>query len=185
MRALPVLTLLATLLLPGCADMTLSNPFETTSDVNEVYYDQFPDIAIPSDMSVDRSRTLISVAQDGTKVGLLTVEGRVERSSLSNAVMQNMRKRGWALRGMVAGGKTLHIYEKDQRYTVVYLYDQVTTTAMEIWVTTRLNEGALAPVGGMFGGSGEGSGQPAFYLTPLPESGTNSAGGVRQEGLNQ
>lgn len=184
MRILPVLMSLAVLLLPGCADMTLSNPFETTSDVNEVYYDQFPDIAIPADMSVDRSRTLISVAQDGTKVGLLTVEGRVERSSLSTAIMQNMSKRGWALRGIVAGNKTMQLYEKDQRHAVIYLYDQVTTTAMEVWVTTRLNEGALGPLGGLSGETGEGS-QPAFYLTPLPETGTNGAGGVHQEGLHQ
>mgnify|MGYP007043256375 CR=1 FL=1 len=30
---------------------------------------------IPRDMSVDAKRSLISVAQDGTKTGLITVEG--------------------------------------------------------------------------------------------------------------
>ena len=56
--------------LSGCAELNISNPFETkSSDGSEVYFDQFPDVPIPRDMSVDAKRSLISVAQDGTKTG--------------------------------------------------------------------------------------------------------------------
>lgn len=181
---------LVVMLLSGCADMSMniSNPFDTTSDVNDVYYDQFPDIAIPSDMSIDRTRSLVSTSQDGTKIGLLTVQGRVERSSLSNALMQHMLRQGWTLRGSLTGSKTMHIYEKDQRYAVIYLYDQLTKTAMEIWVATHLADGGM-PAGNGFMNTGtrEDTGQPSFYLTPLPGDSTvrNRAGGVQQEGLTQ
>ena len=69
MRALYCLLLICSLLpLSGCAELNISNPFETkSSDGSEVYFDQFPDVPIPRDMSVDAKRSLISVAQDGTK----------------------------------------------------------------------------------------------------------------------
>ena len=92
MRALYCLLLICSLLpLSGCADLNISNPFETkSSDGSEVYFDQFPDVPIPRDMSVDAKRSLISVAQDGTKTGLITVEGRVDKPSLANAMILNM-----------------------------------------------------------------------------------------------
>ncbi len=184
------LVVILVMLLSGCADMgmNLSNPFDTTSDVNDVFYDQFPDIAIPSDMIIDRTRSLVSTSQNGTKIGLLTAQGRVERSSLSNALMQHMLKQGWTLRGAVTGGKTMHIYEKDQRYAVIYLYDQITKTAMEIWVATHLANGVMSTGDGFMNmGTGNDIGQPSFYLTPLPNENTTQGqtGGVQQEGLTQ
>ena len=66
MRALYCLLLICSLLpLSGCAELNISNPFETkSSDGSEVYFDQFPDVPIPRDMSVDAKRSLISVAQE-------------------------------------------------------------------------------------------------------------------------
>ena len=79
MRALYCLLLICSLLpLSGCADLNISNPFETkSSDGSEVYFDQFPDVPIPRDMSVDAKRSLISVAQDGTKTGLITASDQI------------------------------------------------------------------------------------------------------------
>ena len=56
---------------------------------------------------------------------------------LANAMLLNMNRQGWNLRGATIGDKTMHLYEKDSRYTVLYFYDQTTTAAMEIWVLTR------------------------------------------------
>lgn len=148
MRAVTCLLLFCALLLPGCADLNISNPFEqNTASGNEVYYDQFSDVPIPRDMSVDSKRSLISVAQDGTKTGLLTVEGRVDKPSLANAMILNMNRQGWSLRGAAIGDKTMHLYEKDNRFAVLYFYDQTTTAAMEIWVLTRLADGVLPTMG--------------------------------------
>lgn len=193
MRALYCLLLVCALLpLSGCADLNISNPFETkSSDGSEVYFDQFPDVPIPRDMSVDASRSLISVAQDGTKTGLITVEGRVDKPSLANAMILNMHRQGWNLRGAVIGSKTMHLYEKGERYAVVYYYDQTTTAAMEIWVMTRLADGVLPTMGGASGtgagalGNAGGSSSPSFYLTPDASPNGGASGGVQQQGLSQ
>lgn len=179
MRYFRLLALIAIFLLTACSSMGISNPFDSTSDVNEVYFDQFPDVAIPYAMSVDQERTLITTAPDNTKSGLLTVTGRVERTSLSNAMVHNMNKQGWTLRGMTSGDKTIHIYEKNQRYAVIYFYEQLTKSAMEIWIANRLNENAA-----LNGSNNSGSmDTPSFYLTPTE----STAGGsnVRQEGLKK
>ncbi|MFQ9489752.1 MAG: hypothetical protein ACLR0N_01255 [Bilophila wadsworthia] len=177
MRALYCLLLICSLLpLSGCADLNISNPFETkSSDGSEVYFDQFPDVPIPRDMSVDAKRSLISVAQDGTKTGLITVEGRVDKPSLANAMILNMNRQGWNLRGAAIGSKTMHLYEKGERYAVIYYYEQTTTAAMEIWVMTRLADGVLPTMGNGGAAAGMdagGSSSPSFYLTPDTSTGT-------------
>lgn len=187
MRAITCLLLLCALMLPGCAELNIANPFEqSTTSGNEVYFDQFADVPIPRDMSVDSKRSLISVAQDGTKTGLLTVEGRVDKPSLANAMLLNMNKQGWSLRGATIGDKTMHLYEKDNRYAVLYFYDQTTTAAMEIWVLTRLAEGVLPTMGAGSGAATDNgpSSTPSFYLTPT--TGTSSSShGVTEQGLSQ
>ena len=192
MRALCNLLLITLLLsLTGCADLDIPNPFETkTADGSEIYFDQFPDVPIPRDMSVDVSRSLISVAQDGTKTGLVTVEGRVDKPSLANAMISNMHRQGWNLRGAVIGTKTIHLYEKGERYAVIYYYDQTTTAAMEVWVMTRLADGVLPTIGGStagaagLGGAG-GSSTPSFYLTPDANASGSASSGVHQQGLSE
>ena len=133
--------------------------------------------------------TLISVAQDGTKTGLITVEGRVDKPSLANAMILNMNRQGWNLRGAAIGSKTMHLYEKGERYAVIYYYEQTTTAAMEIWVMTRLADGVLPTMGNGGAAAGMdagGSSSPSFYLTPDTSTGTGAAGGgVHQQGLSQ
>ena len=60
----------------------------------------FSDIPIPRDMSVDRKRTLVSTAQNGLNIGLITVTGRVDLRSLNDAMIHNMARQGWALRAV-------------------------------------------------------------------------------------
>ena len=170
MRALYCLLLICSLLpLSGCADLNISNPFETkSSDGSEVYFDQFPDVPIPRD---------------------ITVEGRVDKPSLANAMILNMNRQGWNLRGAAIGSKTMHLYEKGERYAVIYYYEQTTTAAMEIWVMTRLADGVLPTMGNGGAAAGMdagGSSSPSFYLTPDTSTGTGAAGGgVHQQGLSQ
>lgn len=149
-----VLCLLLALVLQGCADLGIDNPFASgSSDVNEVYYDQFTDIPIPRDLTVDRSRSLVSVTQDGAKVGLVTSQGRVEMLSLTSAMIHNMSGQGWALRSSTTGPRMMQVYEKDNRFAVLYYYEQAMSMAMEIWVGTRLPDGVL-PVPSTGGTSG-------------------------------
>ena len=112
----------------------------------------------------------------------------MDKPSLANAMILNMNRQGWNLRGAAIGSKTMHLYEKGERYVVIYYYDQTTTAAMEIWAMTRLADGVLPTMGnggisaGMDAG---GSSTPSFYLTPDTSTGTGSSGGVHQQGLSQ
>lgn len=135
------------LLLQGCADMGISNPFDkqsTTTSINDVYFDEFQDVPIPVDMSVVADQSTISVTPDGTKVGLVTAKGRVDKLSLTTATIHSMGKHGWSLRGMVRGPRTMQLYEKDSRYAVCYFYEDVLSQVlMEIWVVSTLSDGAV------------------------------------------
>lgn len=132
------------LALAGCSNLNITNPFAPT-DVSEVYYSQFPDVPIPADLSVVPKNSLVNITQDSTKLGLETHEGRVEVGSLSNAMIHNMAKQGWSLRGVVSGKRVMQVHEKDQRICVLYFYDQTVTTAMEVWVMLRLDNVSILP----------------------------------------
>lgn len=131
----------------GCSKLDMSNfsipnPFASTpADVNDVYYGNFPDISIPRDMTIDHARTLVSVGPAGEKIGLLTFEGRVDRVSLCSAMIHNMCRQGWTLRGVTDGKRTVQLYEKKGRYSILYIYGQKVSTAIEVWVLSRLDDG--------------------------------------------
>lgn len=156
------------LFLSGCADMNMNiqNPFASSSDASQVYYDEFPDVPIPGDMQPDRSRSWVSVTPEGVKIGLVTTEGRYDMASLATATIHNMTGQGWGLRAMSSGPRIMQVYEKDNRVAVVYFYKQTTSVAMELWLSLRLPDGVVtsnmsspmsgsagAPAGGAYGNS--------------------------------
>ena len=59
----------------------------------------------------------------------------------------NMNRQGWKPSGAAIGSKTMHLYEKGERYAVIHYYEQTTTAAMEIWVMTWLADGVLPTMG--------------------------------------
>lgn len=147
MRCLfPAVLLGLTLTLTGCAGLEFSNPFSSTSDVNDVYYSKFPDIPIPSDMKTDLKETLVSTTPNAVKVGLETFSGRVESSSLASAMTHNMTPQGWVLRGQITGKRTMQLFEKDSRFAVIYLDDGMVNTTMEVWVLYQLEGSSSAPI---------------------------------------
>lgn len=164
-RCLLLLGLLTAL--AGCADM--SNPFSSSSSTaspepvaspppSDVYFDLFSDIPIPRDMTVDRKKTLVSTAQNGLNIGLITVTGRVELRSLNDAMIHNMTRQGWTLRAVTTGMKTMQIYEKGTQYAVIYTYETTFSTAMEIWGAQRLGDGVYPPA----------TANGSFQLEPAP-----------------
>ena len=162
----------AVILSSGCSQLEVSNPFATVSDIKETYASQFTDIPVPTEMKSVPSSTLTTPTQQGIKVGLETYEGRVDSASLANAMIHNMARQGWSLRGSVTGKRTMQLHEKDQRFGVIYINGGTITTTMEVWVLNRLSgsghvNAALgaAPIsttpttsGSVSSGSGAGSG---------------------------
>lgn len=168
------------LLLFGCSDMSMpeiSNPFASSTQVTQVFYDEFPDVPIPSDMSVDRSRSLVSVTPEGVKIGLVTAEGRYEMASLTAATIHNMNGQGWTLRSVVNGPRVMQVYEKDNRVAAIYFYPQTASVAMEQWVALRLPDGMLPT-----GGAGASSATP---YSSQPQAGYGNTGGAGTTALTQ
>jgi len=142
-----IFLLLMFVLISGCAGSGGSSPFGSSqASVEDVYYDYFRDIPIPSGLAVDSTRSLISVTQNGAKVGLLTLEGSVEKTSLMSAMVHNMVKHDWAIVASIMGPKSLQVYKKDGLFAILYYYDQMTSSAMEIWVCAEVDAGAYAPL---------------------------------------
>ncbi len=111
-----------------------------------VYYSQFQDIPIVQGMDVDPDRTYISIHNDGSRIGLVTFEGNMEKSSLMDTMTQNMMQQGWTIISSIMGPRAMQIYKKGELYSVLYYYDQLASIAMEVWVGVKVNEGAYVPV---------------------------------------
>jgi len=167
MKALAPYILLLSLIAVTAGCSKISSLLGTSSDpagaqtASDVYFDLLSDVPIPRDMSVDRKRTLVSTSQNGVHVGLLTVSGRVEVRSLNETMIHNMVRQGWSLRAATTGERTMQIYEKGLQYAVIYTYEELINTVMEIWGAQRINDGAYPATG---------SGGSSFQLEPVPLS---------------
>lgn len=201
-RLTVTLTLVLTfsLFLAGCADM---NPFSAPANPEAAVYSQFSDIPVPKDMSTNAGRTFVNYGQDGTKVGLETLEGRIPSLTLTRVMINNMLRDGWSIRATASGSsRYMQLFERDNRYAVIYYYDQTASNAMEIWVATRLADGAVPPpppidpslLPGASGGSAvpvyhgnEGGGEGGMNSAPVSgnsgNSGGSSSGGVSERSL--
>ncbi|MEG2171638.1 MAG: hypothetical protein RRY29_00100 [Desulfovibrionaceae bacterium] len=187
-----------TLGLTGCADM---NPFASSPNPEAAVYSQFSDIPVPKDMSTNASRTFVNYGQDGTKVGLETLEGRIPSLTLTRVMINNMLRDGWAIRTTASGSsRYMQLYERENRYAVIYYYDQTASYAMEIWVGIRLADGAVPPPppldpalapGASTSGSAHSvpvyhgnSGGDGMNSAPVPPAGGgNTSGGVQERSL--
>lgn len=175
-RTLVILLALAAVALSGCAVQDL-NPFSTRSlNPGEVVYSQFSDVPVPREMTTDQKRSFISYSQDGSKNGLETLEGGFDLISLTRGMINNMMRDGWSLRATSSGAnRHMQLYERDNRYALLYFYEQTASTAMEVWVSNRLAEGAyqppLDPVGSGTPGYTPSSSAPSSPVSSSPDGG--------------
>lgn len=189
------LVLTFSLFLTGCADM---NPFSAPANPEAAVYSQFSDIPVPKDMSTNVGRTFVNYGQDGTKVGLETLEGRIPSLTLTRVMINNMLRDGWSIRATASGSsRYMQLFERENRYAVIYYYDQTTSYAMEIWVATRLADGAVPPPPpldpSLAPAAAGGSSVPVYHgsegsegnsgMNSAPASGSNSSGGVSERSL--
>lgn len=180
------LLLALTVALTGCAEM---NPFSTPTNPEAAVYSQFSDIPVPKDMSTNANRTFVNYGQDGTKVGMETLEGRIPSLTLTRVMINNMLRDGWSIRATSSGAsRYMQVYERDNRYAVLYYYDQTASYAMEIWVATRLADGAVPPPPPLadptsnvpvYHGNSDGS---SGGMTTNPNSASAGAGGMSGTG---
>ncbi len=131
------------ILVLGLTACGMENPFssDTSSSGSDYYFDGFPDVPIPSSMSIERGETAIATAPGGIKAGVEQASGRVEVASLTSVMSRNMSRNGWTLRSAFRSAKSVMVFEKHDRICTVYIEDGTFTTTMQIFVTMKLAEG--------------------------------------------
>ncbi|MDR3174968.1 MAG: hypothetical protein LBU06_00305 [Desulfovibrio sp.] len=140
---------LSAFILAGCAaDGSFRNPFASEPDTHnpapDLYFSEFADIPIPSEMSENRGDTFITFAPSGLKCGVQRFSGRVEVVSLMNTMRRNMAANGWKLRSLLRAVESVMVFEKTDRLAAVQISDGLLTTDMRVVVTSRL-EGDTPP----------------------------------------
>ena len=108
-------------------------------------YLDFGDILIPREFKVNKKKTYL-VKSSGMVTGVLALKGRVDVLSLVNFFKMTMPKDGWSfITSFEAPEKTIMVFQKAQRWSVVNITGNVWNTHLEI---------AVAPSGKDSGGSG-------------------------------
>lgn len=132
--------LMSALIFNACSmgNMNIENPFSSTTNVENVYLSQFPDVPIPVDMNSDAKNTITTISSNGEKVGKEVLKGRVEHNSLGAAMAHNLRTQGWNMVGIVQGKATLQLYNKSQRFLIVLIEDGSLHTTLTLWMMSQV-----------------------------------------------
>jgi hypothetical protein len=139
---LPAALALALALPAGCA--TTGGPAGDAINLGQdYYYDEFADVPIPVDMNPEKDRFTI-LGTGGVKLGIEEFTGRVDKTSLINAMQNYMLRDGWTLRSMFRASRSILIFEKPDRICSLYFVDGTFSTSMLVFVSPKLTEGDVA-----------------------------------------
>ena len=126
----------------GCAaDGSLVNPFgeEAPPPAMPYYFDEFPDVPIPNEMSKVAENSFLTYAGDNSKCGIVHYRARVEAGSLITSMRSNMASQNWTLRSFLRGKQSVLTFEKDSRVCTITISDDTIYTNMMIFIAPRLN----------------------------------------------
>lgn len=159
-----VLTTLIAITALGCT--SIRNSFSGgTSDINDTYFADFPDVPVPRDMEVDSGSVDVSDTM-GQKYGYIRFTGAVDAFSLQDAMAYNMHQQSWSPLGILKAKRGIMVFEKGQKICVIQVTDSFPSNIMNIWVTPKMN-GFLVP--------------PSMPISPKPvepiESSASGSGG--------
>lgn len=141
--------LLLALFFVGCSGFNFGGSSETqqpsdgaqaakSRKTTAVYYD-FEDVLIPMELSIVKDRTVV-VSTPGFTSGILTLKGRVERSSLFNFFSNNMQKDNWNVVSQIKSpGTTIMVFQKASRTSVITIRDEQIYTYVEVGVAPTVS----------------------------------------------
>lgn len=90
-------------------------------------------------MKVDEKSTFVYRTPAFTS-GVLSVKGRVEINSLITFFENNMEKDNWKLISTFKSPRTMMLFQKENRWCVIHIYDKEFSTYSEIWVAPTVGE---------------------------------------------
>ena len=142
-RTAMLLMFILSLALGGCFGSGSDSGSDPLSAGLNYYYDEFPDVAIPREMTPEKKETFITYGADGAKLGTLLVSGRVDLPSLVTAMEGHMQRDGWTLRSVFRSTHSLLIFEKPAKMCSMYIGEGMMDTRMLVFVSPKLADGAL------------------------------------------
>ena len=145
-----MVALLAAVLLTvtGCSALSSDNkesssPTPQSNKVAPVYH-EFDDVLVPGEMKIDRGDSFIYQTA-GFTVGILTLKGRVDISSLVVFFEKNMPKDNWQVVSQFKSPRTMMLFQKENRWCVVEISEGNYYTYAKVWVAPTTRQ----PIGGL------------------------------------
>jgi hypothetical protein len=106
-------------------------------------YHHFTDVLIPGELSIVDDATMV-VQTPGVASGILTLKGRVEKTSLVSFFNTNMAKDNWdSVSKIKSPASTILLYRKNSRWCVITIRDENFTTIVEIGVAATNGRAAV------------------------------------------
>jgi hypothetical protein len=118
----------------GCASSAKKDQGTPSSDTGlRVSFSDFEDVPIPSEVSPNKKKTQLYSAGKG-KVGLLTLEGRVDPDSLAAFFQNNLPRNGWKPMTSLKDRDHVLVFVKDDRMCLINISEGWFTTVCEVRV---------------------------------------------------
>jgi len=128
------LSIFALWALAGCASTAKQDPGTPSSETGlKVAFSDFEDVPLPSEVSPNRKKTQVYTAGKG-KVGLLTLEGRVDPDSLAGFFLTNLPRTCWKPITSLKDRDHVLVYVKDERVCLITISEGWFTTICEVRV---------------------------------------------------
>jgi hypothetical protein len=116
----------------GSATPAATSGTSVPSAPRPLFYD-FSDIPVPQELDLQAGESF--VVQSGPfKTGLLTLRGRVDLNSVINFFQLALPREGWKTRGDFRYQRSILIFEKADKISVIRLYEGMVYTYVEIFV---------------------------------------------------
>lgn len=145
------------------------------------YYWEFDDILVPKELDHDDTNSFI-LDIPNVRAGVMFFDGRVDRLSLTDFFLKTMAERSWRIISAFKSVRTVLVFEKENRYSIIRIIDETTTTPVQIWVYQRelsgLPRGEAPPVAPSFE-------NPAPLETPDTFGTTPTNGSMGEQPLSQ
>ncbi|MCI7508145.1 hypothetical protein [Desulfovibrio piger] len=141
----------------GCADLGISNPFESTPTAAS---SQLLGISLPAGMELSTQHCARTTGSDGQPQGMETAYGQADRMQVAQSLFNNMQGSGWNLRmSLRKADRIMLAFENGNRLAVISLYSQtVYSCVAEIWVSEKLADGSTLNLLPLRGEGGQNSG---------------------------
>ena len=141
----------------GCADLGISNPFESTPTAAS---SQLLGISLPAGMELSTQHCARTTGSDGQPQGMETAYGQADRMQVAQSLFNNMQGAGWNVRmSLRKADRIMLAFENGNRLAVINIYPQtVYSCVTEIWVSEKMADGSSLNLLPLRGEGGQNSG---------------------------